>query len=375
MKPGTRSGNERGSVLLVLLAWLLVFFFLAGLAIDVSRLFLVRVQLQNAANAAALAGAAVLYGNPVADPPPGTPQWTTAESEARRYAGLHTADWKTLKDCRVDLGFWNISSRSFQIGEAVPPGVCFGSQTPCTSRSDCVATRICRQVQVPAVKVTLTKGADSNGGALQMPFARIFGFGEIGTSATALAFSGTPGAVQQGVLFPFAIKDTYKDCYVNGVLAGQGAVNLETALPAACGDTDPVGQWTNLSPNNAASTDLVRGYIDYLIGSGNMEPPPAVAMNGAVKEVSGNKDKLYQATASLIATGRGPLPGIAVLMPVVDQSVGATMTVRGFVGVQLTSATPLQGRFLNYYPLHPGPARYGGERTSVIPAKPDKDRQ
>ena len=66
MKPSAvRRGRrgERGSVLAVSAVGMMAFLLATGLAVDISHLYLVRTELQNAADAAALAGASALNGH------------------------------------------------------------------------------------------------------------------------------------------------------------------------------------------------------------------------------------------------------------------------------------------------------------------------
>jgi len=56
--------GERGSVLAVSAVGMMAFLLATGLAVDISHLYLVRTELQNAADAAALAGASALNGHP-----------------------------------------------------------------------------------------------------------------------------------------------------------------------------------------------------------------------------------------------------------------------------------------------------------------------
>jgi Flp pilus assembly protein TadG len=62
VKLGTRKG-ERGSVLAVSAVGMLAFLLATGLAVDISHFYLVKTELQNAADAAALAGASALNGD------------------------------------------------------------------------------------------------------------------------------------------------------------------------------------------------------------------------------------------------------------------------------------------------------------------------
>src|SRR5438128_1138659 len=56
------SRNEKGVVIFIVAAGLLVFLGMAGLAFDLGRLYNVKSELQNAVDAAAMAGAAELNG-------------------------------------------------------------------------------------------------------------------------------------------------------------------------------------------------------------------------------------------------------------------------------------------------------------------------
>lgn len=55
--PDRQRRNERGSIIIMTAIFMLLIFLMVGLCIDVSRIYLVRAELQNAADAAALTGA------------------------------------------------------------------------------------------------------------------------------------------------------------------------------------------------------------------------------------------------------------------------------------------------------------------------------
>ena len=56
-QPDRQRSNERGSIIMMTAIFMLVLFLMLGLCIDVSRIYMVRAELQNAADAAALTGA------------------------------------------------------------------------------------------------------------------------------------------------------------------------------------------------------------------------------------------------------------------------------------------------------------------------------
>ena len=61
-QPDRQKSNERGSIIIMTAIFMLLLFLMLGLCIDVSRIYMVRTELQNAADAAALAAARVLNG-------------------------------------------------------------------------------------------------------------------------------------------------------------------------------------------------------------------------------------------------------------------------------------------------------------------------
>src|SRR5258705_873787 len=55
--PDRQQSNQQGSIIIMTAIFMLLLFLMLGLCIDVSRIYLVRAELQNAADAAALTGA------------------------------------------------------------------------------------------------------------------------------------------------------------------------------------------------------------------------------------------------------------------------------------------------------------------------------
>src|SRR5262245_49716108 len=55
--PERQKSNERGSIIIMTAIFMLLLFLMLGLCIDVSRIYMVRTELQNAADAAAITGA------------------------------------------------------------------------------------------------------------------------------------------------------------------------------------------------------------------------------------------------------------------------------------------------------------------------------
>ena len=115
-RPRTRSRQlRRRGATLVLCAILIVFMMgLLAFAIDLGYIVLVRTQMQTAADAGALAGAAATFL--------GT---ETAEEEALRFIGYNEAGGHPIKSDDVDIrfGMWNSDSRVFSQNNSEPEAI------------------------------------------------------------------------------------------------------------------------------------------------------------------------------------------------------------------------------------------------------------
>ncbi len=169
---------QRGAIAVMVALMLSVMMGLCALAVDLSYGFLVRNELQNAADAAALSGAGSLYR---AGP---APDWGAASQAATEAIELNKSTQVALRDGVVEYGYWNLSGATdaVQAPPAIPgPG------------------------EVPAVMVTIAREEGQNGGPVELFFARILGIRSVPVKATAVAAVAPPGMVGSGVLFPLAV--------------------------------------------------------------------------------------------------------------------------------------------------------------------------
>lgn len=153
--------GQRGSISILFALCLPVLLGLAALSIDLARLNLTKVELQGAADAAALAGALSLT-----DPGAGTDpyNWAAAADSAEAYAKRNFANGSIIEDAIIEPGYWNIESRSF---ETIP-------WTPGTG-------------DVPAVKATIAIDSANNSGPLNLFFAPILNIANPNIHAAAVA--------------------------------------------------------------------------------------------------------------------------------------------------------------------------------------------
>jgi hypothetical protein len=170
--------RQRGAVAVLVALLLTVLTGLCGLAVDVAYGFLVRNELQNAADAAALSGAGHLYRDGSA------PDWTAAAVAAGNAVQLNRSTNAILQDGAVQYGYWNLAGTSAEL--LVPPAIPGPGE-------------------VPAVMVTIGREEGSNGGPVTLFFASVLGIRPIPVRATAVAAVAAPSVVGDGVLFPLAV--------------------------------------------------------------------------------------------------------------------------------------------------------------------------
>ena len=189
-----RSPAQEKGVIALLVALLLPILIGAGaFAIDISYRFVVRSELQNAADATALAAAACLYGRAACgNVNSSTPDWNTARQFALDYVSKNSSENTALTNVVVDYGYWNITGTPADI-QPLP-------KIPTTN-------------DLPAIKVTISKVDGSNGGPVKTFLAPVLGIYSHPLSATAVAVIPVPISSGINSLFPVAIKQCLYDAY------------------------------------------------------------------------------------------------------------------------------------------------------------------
>jgi len=250
----THPRAERGAVTVLVAFMIPVFLGIAALVIDVAYVQIVRNELQNDADAAALAGAQHLRSTTSA-----TPQWSTAETMAFNAIAFNAADGKMLSTGTVQSGYWNPK----QVNAAL-------QQLPMTPTAN----------DVPAVQVTLTKGSGQNDGEVATFFARLWNIFSTPVSVTAVAGMTSPGTIERGGLFPLVVNQCVYDTYWDSSATPPGPKTTASgeAISLALTDDDdkPYGlcntfKWSSLlTKENSAEVfrDLVatRNPVELNIG-------------------------------------------------------------------------------------------------------------
>ncbi|MBX7165365.1 MAG: hypothetical protein K1X74_03365 [Pirellulales bacterium] len=233
--PRPKRLGERRAAVLVLVAFSLVFLLgLVALALDVGFIVLVRSQLQNAADSAAMAAAGVMGSDP-----------DHAVATAREFAELHmAADLPVnLQDTDVEFGTWDTTTRAFAASAEV------GN----------------------AIRVTCRRDATSPDGKCPLFFARIFGHQDFEMRAQAVAMAN-PRDICFVVDLSGSMNDDTEPCWattaINSTFAGQGyptigndlvqAIYEDFGFGAFPGAIEHIGQPLGVPQNQWAYAEMTR---------------------------------------------------------------------------------------------------------------------
>lgn len=226
--------QQNGSILVLAAGILIVLTGFAVLAIDVGRIYLVRNELQNAADSAALAGANCLDRQSLGGSASECTStyatalnWTRASAKAVNQLSQNSASNIAISTIdsghQVNVGYWNVNGGTTLQPTSLSP---IGS---CTVVGG-VMTTACDK---PAVSVTITKDTGKNNGPIAMLTSAMFGGANVPMTAKAVAVLSSPGNVPPNSLIPQAINKCMYDKFWD---ASTGTPIIYTGSPA-----DPYG--------------------------------------------------------------------------------------------------------------------------------------
>lgn len=182
-----RLHRQRGGTAILFALVLPVLLGFAALAVDLARIHLVKVELQNAADAASLGGAHSLSdagGQPY--------NWSAAVNAAQNVVQSNVANGAHIQDATIETGYWNLQNPSLGLRPAGTGSV------PAAG-------------DVPAVRTTVAISANQNNGPLPLFFAPILGIAESSIQASAIAVIAPPSGGTG--MFPFVIAAPMLDHY------------------------------------------------------------------------------------------------------------------------------------------------------------------
>jgi Flp pilus assembly protein TadG len=319
--------REKGVIAILIALLLPIMIGFGAFAVDFSYRFLVRSELQNAADATALAAASCLFGRAnCGNLNASKPDWNTARQSAIDYVSKNSSENTQLANVAVEYGYWNITG--------TPAGLQSLPKTPGSN-------------DLAAIKVTISKDNGTNGGPVKTFLAPILGIYSKSLSASAVAVVPYPTSSGIGTVFPVAITKCLYDDYwdsANKKPKIANAKNIEGFdLPQTVGEpflfnvTSSVhtcgcesGQWSSLD-TDSNSTTTIRG----LISNGNSVDIP---VGGKIWIQPGTKTSLYSDVNNCSAAGNKSCEYVTV--PIVqDVSTHAHNTVIAYACMRILSAT------------------------------------
>lgn len=313
------SKTQKGAVSVLVALTLPVLIGAGALAVDLAYLHVVRSELQNDADAAALAGARKLYtiGASALD-------WAGAANTASNAIALNSAAGHVLADGVVQTGYWDTTQAATGLqGLPMTPG----------------------PNDAPAVQVSLGKSEGQNQGPVRTFLASIWGVFAKPVRVTAVAGVSSPGTIQPGGLFPFGISKCMYDKFWN--------VNAQPAAPRVDPLTGLVpefkigsvykydncesGEWTSLNTQASGANA-----IEKLIEEGN---PISMSVGDPAWIQTGVKTSLFTDVKKCSAAGNRQCE--FVVAPVLLKVVSGTSTpIVGFACLQLLDAVGGSGKYI-----------------------------
>lgn len=317
------ASKQKGAVTLLVALTLPILIGAAALAVDMAHLHVVRNELQNDADAAALAGARVLYNSTT-----GSTDWSLAQAQAQAAIALNRATGIQLTEGRVQTGYWNLTGSATSL-QGLP-------MTPTVN-------------DAPAVQVTVRKAEGQNSGPVRTFLAGILGTSTVPLQATAVAGVTSPG--RASLTFPVAMSQCMYQKFWNMSAQPPAPVNdPKTGQPYVFKigslyhyDNCDSGQWTalNFSGKGANTIDQILAHDQELFDP----PPPMLSIGDTVFMDSGSKTSLYKAVEQCIKAKEYPCN--TVVMPVLDQVVaGTNATITGFACLKILGANGGNQKFI-----------------------------
>ena len=254
--------EQRGTVIVYVGILILVLIGFAALAVDIGHLYVARNELQNAADAGALAGAQVLYNADGTAVNPNANQTALAVATANLSQNSAVEVIANLLNNSGDIerGHWSFTTRQFTRSE--PDNLSPPQLWDYTTLQLDTMTTFVNAVRVRTGRETTP---------VALTFARIFGFSTYPVSAEAIAYLGFAGS-----LLPHGVDQPIATC-LESLLNADGSYTCEngrmfTSSSVDCA-TNNSATWTDLSQENACEggnslgVPEMRGLING--GSGN----------------------------------------------------------------------------------------------------------
>lgn len=272
-------GGQRGAIIVVTAFSLLVLVGVAGLAVDLGYLYLLKCELQRAADAGAAAGVRSIYPVPLSGATlPLNPRCDAALAKSRDIAQTNLVDGLSPAVANLQTGAWDWNTGVFTPGCATNP---FTNAVSLTTRRE----------------------------AVPLSFMGVLGFGPATLSASSVAVMDWVGKFKQGGAFVMVLGKKY---------AQKGVVYIYLNP-----DPQDAGAWYTKAPQKP-SNSVVSGYLS------NPATIPAIQQGDMVNMNNG-------AWGGVLSTLKSSYIGKTVWLPVVDtEKFNQSAPVEGFTAFTIT---------------------------------------
>ena len=250
--------DQRGATAIMVALMMVVFIGFAALAVDVGHLYVVRNELQNAADAGALAGARFLYNQEGTAINEGANQIAYEASMANKSEKVPVdVHWVSGNEGDVERGHWSFATRTFTPNPSTLPvdlwDVSFEQLDANPNFINAVRVKTRRQ-DTPAASF----------------FARIFGHEFFTLSSQAVAYIGFAGT-----LAPFDVDQPIAICKDSLLNGGKYSCNIGRMINSGQNvESNETGGWTSFYQGEDAcqggtNAQEVRSLV---CGEGNPDP-------------------------------------------------------------------------------------------------------
>ena len=314
--------RQQGSILVLTGLTLLMLVSFASLALDSSLLFVARNELQNAADAGALAGARVLYTNDGTQVNAGANQvaFDTATSNISQTSAVEV-NWSAgTNSGDVERGHWSFATSQFTPNASLQPVDLWDVSTEDLDADPNF---------INAVRVTARRQATP----VQALLARVFGINSTTMSATAVAYIGFAGRLQ-----PFEAEQPFAICQDKIINDdGEFSCNVGRFIPSSSNDaTNETGGWTDFSQENACQGGTNTSELRPLIcAAGNAEE---LVLGQNIATIGGQVEAVYKDLYDCWEAATNKTAPWNLTLPVIncpDQNVGPCNELRGAVNLNV----------------------------------------
>jgi len=332
-----RFADERGVTVILVALLMIVFLGVAALAIDGSHLMVVRNELQNAADAGALAGGRFLYNEY------GTEVNAGANAIAYDAARANKALANTGGAIPVDVNFgdgqsldvrrghWNFATHTFTPSDSTVVIDLWGLTT---EELDNMDGSDGNPPYINAVKVVARRQATRAASF----FARVFGYGDFEMSAEAIGYIGFAGTLGPGeVDQPIAI------CAESILLDGEYSCNIGRMINSGEKvESSETGGWTSFNQDDPCTGGTNAQEVSSLIcGEGNPEMislgQPIATNGGEIQSAFNNLIDCWQ--DHLTKNGLTPWNLTLPVISCPENNVGTCEEVLGAVNINIVWIT------------------------------------